>query len=67
MLEHGSGVKRPATEEMQFNVGITELKTFDLSLERKLTYQLFVAKFNQYLLQVKPYFLAANYALWFLE
>lgn len=53
LLEHDAEVKRLATDKVQFNTSLTELKTLHLALRREPAHQLLIEKFNHYLHKVK--------------
>jgi polar amino acid transport system substrate-binding protein len=53
LLEHDAEVKRLATDKVQFNSSLTELKTLHLALRREPAHQLLIEKFNQHLQKVK--------------
>jgi polar amino acid transport system substrate-binding protein len=53
LLEHDAEVKRLATDKVQFNASLTELKTLHLALRREPVHLLVIEKFNQHLQKVK--------------
>lgn len=53
LLEHDAEVKRLATDKVQFNASLTELKTLHLALRNEPEHKLLIEKFNQYLQKVK--------------
>jgi polar amino acid transport system substrate-binding protein len=53
LLEHDAEVKRLATDKVQFNTSLTELKTLHLALRREPAHLLLIEKFNQHLQNVK--------------
>jgi len=53
LLEHDAEVKRLATDKVQFNASLTELKTLHLALRNEPEHKLLIKKFNQYLQKVK--------------
>jgi polar amino acid transport system substrate-binding protein len=53
LLEHDAEVKRLATDKVQFNASLTELKTLHLALRREPAHLLVIDKFNQHLQKVK--------------
>lgn len=60
LLEHDAEVKRLATDKVQFNASLTELKTLHLALRSEPAHQLLIEKFNQYLQKVRPNSSATN-------
>lgn len=53
LLKYDAEVKRLATDKVQFNASLTELKTLHLALRREPAHLLLIEKFNQHLQKVK--------------
>jgi polar amino acid transport system substrate-binding protein len=60
LLEHDAEVKRMATDKVQFNASLTELKTLHLALRNEPAHQLLIEKFNHHLQKIKADSVANN-------